>query len=124
KVVQIGRSVVTKVNGPTTVKVGMSGTYSFEVDWYNSSTGRLVWVVLPSTGVYTSITNSQYNISQYIDQNSSYEILDLLKATLVLNGNLSPMGNTTIDMNSLPQGVYLLKLRLADGTYESHKISL
>ncbi len=182
KVVQIGRSVVTKVNGPTTVKVGKSGTYSFEVDWYNSSTGRLVWEVLPSTGVYTSITNSQLtatfnnpgnytlrcyietacgvggtgylgvtvgynyavlvnkeaktilvsedvnnnpnNITQYIDQNSSYEIFDLLKATLVLNGNLSPMGNTTIDMNSLPQGVYLLKLRLADGTYESHKISL
>ncbi len=74
--------------------------------------------------VSEDVNNNPNNITQYIDQNSSYEIFDLLKATLVLNGNLSPMGNTTIDMNSLPQGVYLLKLRLADGTYESHKISL
>lgn len=75
--------------------------------------------------LFTGRCKVVYNyLSQYIDQNSSYEIFDLLKATLVLNGNLSPMGNTTIDMNSLPQGVYLLKLRLADGTYESHKISL
>lgn len=182
KVVQIGRSVVTKVNGSTKVGVGKAATYSFEADWYSSSIGNLVWEVIPNTGVYSSIVNSQltatfnnpgnytlrcyietacgiggtgylgvtvgYNyavlvnkdakniivsedvnnnsndVSLYSDQNCSFEIFDLLKGALVLNGNLSPIGNTTIDINSLTQGVYLLKLQLSDGTYESHKISL
>ena len=146
RLVQVGKSNRINITGPTTARVGSTKKYTSSGDWFDANFSTLKWEVLPTTGVYSSVTNGElsvtfnnYSVSVNksgktitVAQNETrnkansvftYELLNSTTGISSRNGRLSP-NETTIDTNGLSSGIYILKIQTDDGAFESHKVSI
>lgn len=93
-------------NGNNTVDFGF-----FDPDF--SSADDIIHSDIKSLGVYPSLANSQLTIEGYLD-NYSIEILDQIGRSIL---TLETSGRShTLDISSLPSGLYLLKANVKGST--------
>ena len=63
RLVQVGKSNRINITGPTTARVGSTKKYTSSGDWFDANFSTLKWEVLPTTGVYSSVTNGELSVT-------------------------------------------------------------